>query len=168
MKEFKEVTVRELTESPVKLIGDDWMLVTAGNQEKFNTMTASWGGVGVMWGKEAAFVFIRPQRYTYEFVEREDYLTLSFFDEKFKAALSLCGSKSGRDVDKVKETGLTPVITDEGVYFAEAKVVMVCKKMYVEDLKESHFLDSTVIDRWYPNKDFHRMYVCTIQKVLVK
>lgn len=168
MTEFKEVTLRELTESPVKLIGDDWMLVTAGNEQKFNTMTASWGGVGVLWGKEVAFVFVRPQRYTYEFVEHEKHLTLSFFDEKYRSVLNFCGSKSGRDVDKVKETGLTPVVTEQGVYFEEAKAVMVCKKMYVDDLKESHFLSEDVIARWYPNKDFHRMYVCVVEKVLVK
>jgi len=168
MNEFKEITPKEIAESPLKLIGDDWMLVTAGDKEKFNTMTASWGGVGVLWKKNVAFIFIRPQRYTFEFIENGEYLTLSFFDESYKKALGICGSKSGRDVDKMKETGLTPVTTHEGVYFKEAKLVMVCKKMYADFLNKDAFLDETVIPECYPGGDYHKMYVCSIEKVFVK
>lgn len=129
MSAFKEINPKEIVESPFKLIGDDWALVTAGDREKFNTMTISWGGVGIMWGKPVVFTFIRPQRYTFAFMENGDRYTMSFFDEKYRDALKFCGSKSGRDYNKVKETGLTPAFTENGsVYFEEAKLVLECKK----------------------------------------
>ena len=120
---FREIPFSELQINPMTLIGHEWMLVTAGNQEKgYNTMTASWGGLGVLWGQPAATVYIRPQRYTKEFVDREEYFTLSFLPEEYKPQLGICGSKSGRDMDKVKECGFT-VKTGVGnaPFFAEAK-----------------------------------------------
>ena len=104
---FKEIKPEELNFNPFTRIGSDWMLLTAGTEDKFNTMTASWGGAGVFWGKPAVTCYIRPQRYTREFVDREEYFTLAFFDEEHRKALALCGSKSGREVDKVRECGFT-------------------------------------------------------------
>ena len=129
MFNFKEISPNEIRDNPFKLIGKDWMLVTAGDKSKFNTMTASWGGVGILWNKPVAFTFIRPQRYTFEFTEQGEYYTLSFFDEEYRKALNFCGTKSGRDYDKVKETGLTPVFSEDAPYFGEAKLVLVCKKL---------------------------------------
>lgn len=168
MSDFKKITAEELTANPFKLIGKDWMLITAGDKEKFNTMTASWGGVGIMWGKPVATAYIRPQRYTFEFIENGDYYTQSFFDEEYRDALKFCGSKSGRDYDKVKETGLTPVVDDEtgAVYFKEAKVVFICKKMYAQFLNEESALTEDVT-KWY-NGDYHKMYMSEIVSVLVK
>lgn len=168
MSDFKKITAEELTANPFKLIGKDWMLITAGDKEKFNTMTASWGGVGIMWGKPVATAYIRPQRYTFEFIENGDYYTQSFFDEEYRDALKFCGSKSGRDYDKVKETGLTPVVDDEtgAVYFKEAKVVFICKKMYAHFLNEESALTEDVT-KWY-NGDYHKMYMSEIVSVLVK
>ena len=168
MSDFKRITAEELAENPFKLIGKDWMLITAGDKENFNTMTASWGGVGIMWGKPVATAYIRPQRYTFEFIEKGDYYTQSFFDEEYRDALKFCGSKSGRDYDKVKETGLTPVIDDEtgAVYFKEAKVVFICKKMYSQFLKEESALTEEVT-KWYKG-DYHKMYMSEIVSVLVK
>ena len=168
MSDFKKITAEELTANPFKLIGKDWMLITAGDKEKFNTMTASWGGVGIMWGKPVATAYIRPQRYTFEFIENGDYYTQSFFDEEYRDALKFCGSKSGRDYDKVKETGLTPVVDDEtgAVYFKEAKVVFICKKMYAQFLNEESALTEEVT-KWY-NGDYHKMYMSEIVSVLVK
>ena len=157
MSAFKEINPKEIVESPFKLIGDDWALVTAGDREKFNTMTISWGGVGIMWGKPVVFTFIRPQSYT-----------MSFFDEKYRDALKFCGSKSGKDYDKVKETGLTPAFTENGsVYFEEAKLVPECKKMYAQSLNAESIADRENVDKWYDN-DFHKMYISEITKVLVK
>lgn len=168
MSGFKEISAKEIAENPFKLIGDDWALVTGGSKEEFNTMTISWGGVGIMWGKPCAFTFIRPQRYTFGFMENNDYYTMSFFDEKYKDALKFCGSKSGRDFDKVKETGLTPAFTDDGaVYFEEAKLVLVCKKMYAQSLNEECITDADSVKKWY-NNDYHKMYVSEIVKVLTK
>ena len=168
MSEFREISAKEITENPFKLIGDDWALVTGGSKENFNTMTISWGGVGIMWGKPCAFTFIRPQRYTFSFMEQGDYYTMSFFDEKYRDALKFCGPKSGRDFDKVKETGLTPAFDENGaVYFEEAKLVLVCKKMYAQPLGEEFITDSDSVKKWY-NNDYHKMYVSEIVKVLSK
>ena len=97
---FKEISVNSINENFFKLIGEKWMLITAGNEQNLNMMTASWGGVGVLWNKNVAFSFIRPNRYTFEFTEQNDYYTLSFYDDEFKSELSFCGTNSGRDVDK--------------------------------------------------------------------
>jgi flavin reductase (DIM6/NTAB) family NADH-FMN oxidoreductase RutF len=168
MSVFKEIKPTEINENILKLIGDDWALVTSGCEEKFNTMTISWGGAGIMWGKPVAFTFIRPQRYTFEFIENNGYYTMSFFDEKYRDALKFCGTKSGRDYDKVKETGLTPKFTEDGVpYFEEAKLVLVCKKLYAQDLNKESIIDNESVDKWY-NNDFHRMYISEIVKVLCK
>lgn len=168
MSTFRELTAKEITDNPFRLIGDDWALVTSGTEERFNTMTVSWGGVGIMWGKPVAFTFIRPQRYTFEFMENNEYFTMSFFDESQRDALKFCGSKSGRDCDKVKETGLTPAFTDEGVpYFEEARLVLVCKKMYSQFLNEDSITDRESVAKWY-NDDYHKMYISEIVKVLQK
>lgn len=111
---MKKLEVKDLKENFFEAIGKEWMLVTAGTKEKFNTMTASWGGIGWLWNKPVAFVFVRPERYTYEFIEKSDYLTLSFLGEANKKIHAVCGSKSGRDTDKVKATGLKPVFTEQG------------------------------------------------------
>lgn len=164
---FKEIDIRNSKFSPFKLIGDEWMLVTSGNKQSFNTMTASWGGIGVLWNKNVVFSFIRPQRYTYEFIENNDYYTLSFYPSEYKDALALCGSKSGRDVDKVKETGLTPNFSEKAVFFEEASLVLVCKKLYSQFIEPNCFIDADISDN-YPLKDYHKMYVGDIVKAFVK
>lgn len=162
MSQFRAVLPEEMQENPFRLIGKDWMLVTAGTLNSFNTMTASWGGVGVLWNKNVCFVFVRPSRYTYEFIEQHDTLSLSFFSEEYRDALKLCGSKSGRDVDKVKLCGLSPIPSSGGsVTFEEARLVLTCKKLYACDLTENCCLDSSLLQN-YQNGDFHRMYVCEI------
>lgn len=163
---FKETTMRELKASPVKMIAEDWALLTAGSLSDFNTMTVSWGGVGELWGKDVAMVFVRPQRYTYEFMEKSEYFTLSFFGGAYKKELGVCGAKSGREVDKCKETGLVPVAAAQAVTFQQAKTVLVCRKVAFQDLDPKGFLDASIMDT-YAAKDYHRMYVGVIEKVLV-
>lgn len=163
---FRETTMRELNTSPVKMIAEDWALLTAGNLSAFNTMTVSWGGVGELWGKDVAFVFVRPQRYTYEFMENSEYFTLSFFGGEYKKELGICGAKSGRDVDKCKETGLIPMAAEQAVTFEQAKTVLVCRKVAFQDIDPKGFLDASIMDT-YAAKDYHRMYVGVIEKVLV-
>lgn len=168
MSVFKEILADKITSNPFDLIGKDWALVTSGNKDRFNTMTVSWGGVGIMWGKPVTFTFIRPQRYTFEFMENNEYFSMSFFEENYRDALKFCGSKSGRDYDKVKETGLTPSFTEDGVpYFEEAKLVIICKKLYSQFLNEESIADNETVKKWYDN-DYHKMYVSEIVKVLVK
>lgn len=168
MEGFHEIAAEELGGNVFDLIGKKWMLVAAGRAEKFNMMTASWGGLGVIWGKPAAFVFIRPQRYTLEFVNREERFSLNFFDEEWRGALNFCGSKSGRNHDKAKETGLTPVADGSAVWFEQAKIVLVCKKLYTAQFDPAGFLDPTVDRANYPGGDYHHVFVGAIEKVLTK
>ncbi len=167
MQKFQEIQPGEITGNPFTLIGKDWMLVTAGDAGKFNTMTASWGGVGVLWNKKVVFTFIRPQRYTYEFIEKGEVFTLSFFDEAHRDALQFCGAHSGRDVDKVQATGLTPVFSDGGVYFEEAKLVLVCRKLAYQDMDPAGFIDPS-LEKNYAAGDYHRMYAAEIVKAYQK
>jgi len=164
---FKELEPLNLKENPFKLINDDWMLVSAGNEKKFNAMTASWGGLGIMWHKNVSYIVVRPTRYTFEFMEKHDHYTLSFFEEEYKDALTICGTKSGRDGDKIKEAGLTPIFDGNGVYYQEAKIVVVCKKLYWQDIDPSHFLDESMND-FYPKKDYHRLYIGEIENMYEK
>ena len=150
------------------LIGKQWMLVTAGNQERFNTMTASWGGIGWLWNKPVAFVFIRPERYTHEFVEANERFTLSFYGENFRKALQLCGSKSGRDTDKVAATGLTPVTLESGaITFAEARLTLDCRKLFKTSMEEANFIEKELVEKWYGGSHggFHDLYVVEIGSV---
>jgi len=163
---FMEIEAGRISDNTFKLIGDDWMLITAGTSGKFNTMTASWGGLGILWNKKVCFCFVRPTRHTYNFTEQSDYFTLSFFEEKYRSMLNFCGSKSGRDVDKVAATGITPIQDSTGaVYFSEARLVLICRKIYFQDIDPAHFLDDG-IEKNYPKKDYHRMYVGEIIKCL--
>ncbi len=163
---FRKIAPEAIGDNPFTLIGKDWMLITAGNEEKHNTMTASWGGVGVLWNKPAATVYIRPQRYTLGFVEENEYYSLCFFGEEHRAALNLCGKKSGRDCDKEKETGLTPVFDRQAPYYQQARLVMICRKLYRQDMTEEAFLDKEVLERNYPGRDLHRMFIGEIVTVL--
>ena len=164
---FKEINAKDLCNNPFKLIGDDWMLITAGDEKKYNTMTASWGGFGVLWNKNVAFSFVRPQRYTFEFLEEGDYYTLTFYPEEYKNALITCGKKSGRDCDKVKEVGITPVFSEKAPYFKEANIVLVCHKMHEQFIDPDCFIDSS-IQNSYPDNDYHKIFIGEIVKVLVK
>jgi len=164
---LKEIKSYLLTENAFKLIGKDWMLITAGTPRSFNTMTASWGGLGVLWEQPVAYCFIRPTRYTYEFMERSTKFTLSFFEERHRKALTFCGSHSGRDTDKISGSGLNPLIDGSFIYFSEARLVLLCRKIYFQDISPDCFLDSK-IHSLYPQKDYHRMYVGQIEKCLIR
>lgn len=168
LPEFKEIKPVELNENAVKLIGYDWMLITAGKEYDHNTMTASWGGIGMLWNKPVVYIFIRPQRCTYDFVERENFFTCSFFDEKYRDKLSFCGTYSGRDCVKYEEVNFSPVSTfHNSVAFREARIIIECRKIYFQDLDPSNFLLSS-INKHYPENDFHRMYIGEITSVLIK
>lgn len=161
----KEINIRDLKESFVKMISNDWALLTAGNTDSFNTMTVSWGGIGELWNKDVCFIFVRPQRYTYEFIEKNDYFTLSFFGGEYKKELGICGSKSGRDIDKMAETGFAPLDLGESVGIKQAKVNIVLKKLAYQDMKPEGFIDQSIMKN-YANNDFHRVYVGEIVRVI--
>lgn len=167
---FVEVKPEELKDNPFDLIGKQWMLISAGNEEKCNTMTASWGGFGVIWGGPTATAYIRQTRYTKEFVDNNEYFTLSVFDmnDENRKALTLCGRVSGRDTDKIKEAGLTPYYVDGTVGFEEARMIIICKKVYAQYMGPENFICKEMVEKWYEDNDFHTMYLGQITKVLVK
>ena len=170
---MKEISLSQLNINPVTAISEGWMLLTAGCEDRgYNTMTCSWGHIGSIWGHgdsaATAVCYVRPQRYTKEFIDREDLYTLCFFPETYKKALGYLGSHSGRDGDKVAEAGLTPVFADGYTYFAEASLVLVCRKLYRAPLLEESFLDKTVMEKNYPQRDFHDLYIGRIEKILAE
>ena len=164
---MKEINIRDIKKSAAELISDGWGLVTAGTEEKFNTMTVSWGGLGEIWGKDAVFIFIRPQRYTYEFIEKEEFFTLSFYGNEYKDALKICGTQSGRNTDKVAAAGLTPLFVDNTVSFEQAEYTLVCRKMASQFIDPKGFIDEA-IDKNYSAGDYHKVYIAEIVKVYAK
>ena len=173
---FKTIAIEDLNINPMMMIGSSWWLVTAGNEKNgYNTMTASWGHLGAIWGREevkdvlglpTAVVYLRPQRYTKEYMDRESLFTLSIFDMEHQKKLIHIGTHSGRDVDKVNEVGLTPVYAEGTTYFAEAELVFICKKIYRAPLVEDGFIDKDLIKHNYNGNDFHHFYIGEIIKVL--
>lgn len=168
MSSFREITPEQLNENPFRLIGKEWTLITAGEGGNVNTMTASWGGVGVLWGKNVAFIFIRPQRYTKEFVDREAGFSLTFFPDGYRETLSYLGTASGRDENKIQNAGLTICHQDGVPYFAESRLAVFCKKLYAQKLEPGCFLDAAQDKKWYPQQDYHTMYIGEITKILEK
>ena len=145
------------------------MLVAATDKDgKTNSMTASWGGLGVLWGKKVAFVFIRPQRYTKKFVDDAENFSLSFFEESYKPMLGYMGKVSGKNEDKIKKSGLTVQYKDGAPVFKEASLTLICRKMYRQTLEEDCFIDKTNIGKWYPQKDYHYMYVAEIVDEIIR
>lgn len=164
---FQKVDPKSLDLNPFAAIGDQWMLITAGTAEHCNTMAASWGGLGVLWGAPMATAYIRPQRYTKQFVDENEYFTLSFFSEDYRPQLSLCGSKSGRDVDKVKECGFTVAEGAGGApYFEQAELVLVCRKRMAMPMDPAA-MPEDVKEKWY-HGDYHTMYWGEVVEALKK
>jgi flavin reductase (DIM6/NTAB) family NADH-FMN oxidoreductase RutF len=170
MNDFKEIKPIEIPDNLFKLIASDWMLITAGTPEHFNTMTASWGAMGELWLKKICWCVIRPSRYTYEFMERAENFTLSFFAEEYRHALKVCGAKSGREIDKAAQTGLTPIpgLAPGTTEFAQARLVLECRKIYFQDLDPKNFLDPSIIGNYPGETDFHRMYIGEILHCRIK
>lgn len=165
---MKEINPYELNENPFKLIGKDWMLITAEKDNRVNMMTASWGQVGIMWNKPVVNIFIRESRFTKSFIDNGDTFTLCVLPEEFRSVMNLCGSKSGRDMDKVKETGLTVEHDGELPYFAESRLVLECRKLYAQPMPEEAFNVKEIYKVCYPTNDLHTQYICEITKILVK
>lgn len=164
---FKNISPFDIDDNVFKMMDKDWMLVTAGTRDHVNTMTASWGHLGIMWNLPVAICYIRPQRYTFDFANEHDYYTLSFFEEKDRKILQFCGTKSGRDHDKIRETGLIPLETDAGnIYYEQARLVLECRKIYQDDMKADHFVRPEIAKKNYPKNDFHRFYFGEIINVL--
>ena len=165
---FKEIVLTELSLNPFTKFDKEWALVTAGDEERSNTMTASWGGLGTMWSLPVATVYIRPQRYTKEFIDAQERFTVSFYAPEHKKALGVLGAKSGRDCDKVAEVGFTAVKVGDGIAYEGASLVLVCRKLYADDIKPERFIDTACDTRWYPEHDYHTMYIAQVEKAYVR
>lgn len=172
MAEFQVQDVKDFICNPFEKIGKDWMLVAAGNEEKVNTMTVSWGGMGVFWGRNVAYLFVRHSRYTKEFIDAAEGFSLSFYDTaKYRKMMSYVGNVSGREEDKIKNAGLTVMFHDEVPYFAEAETVLLCRKLIRQNLAPEGFVDEKLGERWYSGEDegnYHDMYIAEITQILKK
>ena len=168
MHTFTPYPIDVLEMNPFTKIGKEWALVTAGNKSKCNTMTVSWGGVGVLWGKNVVYIFIRDSRYTKEFIDNGDFFSISFLDNAYRDALNYCGAHSGRDVDKFEEAGLTPAFRHSIPYPDEANFVILCKKMAAVPITEDSFVDPSISKTWYADGDMHTMYVGEIIDLMAR
>ena len=166
---FKEFDITKEGFNPFEKIGNEWFLITAGDENSFNAMTCSWGFMGVMWGKNVVMPVIRPQRYTKKFLDEKEFFTVSFYPKDCKSALAYCGSHSGYDVpDKMAQCGLTPTMIDGVPCFEEADTVLVCRKLYCSQMPEADFIDKSVAAENYPQGDFHYQYIGEIVKAFKK
>ena len=166
MKHWSEMPAEQWQENPFTLIGKEWMLVAAEKDGRVNAMTAAWGGLGFLWGKNVAFVFIRPQRFTKELVDGADTLSLTFFGPEYRDMLGYMGRVSGREEDKVQKTGLTVLHEGETPYFDQARLTIIGRKLYAQELKPECFVEPDCDSRWYPDRDYHTMYVVEVEKIL--
>ncbi len=165
---YKQIIPEKIPGNIIKMLSEDWMLITSGNKEQFNMMTASWGGLGFLYQKPVAFCFINPARYTYQLMEKNDTYTLSFYTEAYRDALNICGTKSGRDTDKIKESGLTPIVTPSGNHaFSEAWMIIECKKLVSQSFIPEAVNDGALKESW-TGKAMHKMYIGEIVNVWVK
>lgn len=168
-KEWKEISAKEIDDNSVQLFDETWAIITAGDPDDFNMMTASWGMLGNLWGKPTAICFVRPQRHTFGFTEREESFTLTFFDETYREQLQYLGTVSGRDEDKLKGSGFTKKVLPSGnISYEEARLIIECKKVYADFFEEENFLDADIAAKIYADKDFHRVYIGEITNVWEK
>lgn len=167
MSSFKNIPVNTLEINPFERIGKQWMLITAKKGDKVNTMTASWGGLGTMWNKNVAFIVVRPQRYTKEFIDASTTFSLSFFDKEFTKALAYCGKVSGRNENKIEKCNFTIAEEKNTPYMEQANLVLICKKIFEQPYTPDSFIDPNIMS-FYEENDFHTLYIAEIESVLKK
>lgn len=168
MHTFQPYPIDSVEFNPFTKIGKEWALITSGSKSKYNTMTVSWGGLGVLWGKNVVYIFIRDSRYTKEFIDQGDFFSVSFLSEEYRAALNYCGSHSGRDENKFEQAGLTPAFKHSIPYPDEANFVILCKKMAAVPISEDTFIDKDIALKWYADGDMHTMYVGEIIDLMAR
>ncbi len=168
MHTFQPMPTDVLEFNPFTKFGKDWALVTAGTKEKANPMTISWGGVGVIWGKNPAYIFIRDSRYTKELLDKNDFFSISFLPSQYREALAYCGSFSGRGNDKFEKAGITPAFRHGIPYVDEGNFILLCQKMAAARLTEEMFLTPDIEKKWYANGDMHTMYIAEIIDILAR
>lgn len=168
MHTFQPYPMDLLDINPFTKIGKEWALITAGDKTKANLMTVSWGGLGVLWGKNVAYIFIRDSRYTKEFIDSQEFFSMAFLDRSYHPSLTICGAISGRGKDKFKEASLTPAFRHSIPYPDEANLVLLCRKMAAVPLTEDTFLDPEITKKFYAEKDMHTMYVGEIIEAMAR
>lgn len=155
----------QLDTNILQIFNKDWALVTAGDENNFNTMTIGWGSLGTLWSKPVATVYVKPIRYTHRFLEANDYFTVSFFGEQHRDALRILGTLSGSDCDKVTKSGLTPQFLPHGVSFCEAEVTIVCKKIYRQDM-DLNAIPQDALQRYYQSEAPHTMFIGEVVDII--
>ena len=168
MSKLRAVNLSELVLDPARLYRDAWGLLTAGTREEFNSMTVSWGCFGQLWGMPVTHVFVRDSRYTFEFMDKSPYFTVCFFEKKTRPQLMRLGSESGRDIDKMNDSGLTPVFLPHGVAYEEAVLCLVCRKLYAHNFSRENFYDESVFSQFYAEGGFHREFIAQVEKAYVR
>lgn len=166
---MKEISIEEFMENPFKLIGKDWMLITAQKDDKINTMTASWGGLGVIWNKNVVTVYIRNSRYTKEFIDSENRFSLCVLPETYRKELGYCGKVSGRDEDKIAKCGFTVGHNNGVPFFKESRIVINCKKLYAQQMEYDCFTEEgeNLPNTFYADNDWHVMYIAEIENIFI-
>lgn len=166
-----KIDPNQLDKSVIDIIGKEWMLISAGDSQKFNAMTASWGTIGYMFNMNVAMIVVRPTRYTSEFIDKSDFFTITVLPDGYREALMTMGRVSGRDDDKIKQAGLTPRFTEIGnPTFKEARIVLECRKVYSQPMNENCFVDRQLIDKWYDEAhgEYHNIYMGEIVNCWIK
>jgi len=167
---MKQIKAIEVNENVIKEFGKTWALVTARKKDgSFNMCTLSWGSIGVLWSKEVVTIYVKPIRHTDSFLFEDDYFTITFFDEDHRSDLALCGTKSGRDIDKIKESNLEVIELENGITYKDFKRVYVCKKIYQAPFIQEGFVNNQEsLDRYYKDEPFHNIYIGEIVAVYEK
>ena len=165
---MKKVNQKEVLDNPINEFATKWALVTARKKDgTFNMCTLSWGSIGELWSNDVVTIYVKPIRFTDSFLQEDAFFTITFFDDDHKKDLAICGSKSGRDIDKVKETNLIPIVLENGITFEGFRRVYVCKKIYQAPFVKEGFVDSNdIINRYYEDEPFHNIYIGKILEVL--
>ena len=168
MDMFKEITPSEASDA-IDLIGKEWMLIGAADKKhgNANAMTASWGTIGFLWNRPVCICFIRPQRYTFGLAKENERLSFSFFGEERRKALAFCGKESGKDGDKLERAGLAYTMVDGVPVFDSARLTLICRKLYSDEIKKANFIDPSMLKN-YPAEDFHTFYICEIERCLIR
>ena len=168
MMKLHSVEVKTLTPEIFRMFQVNTALLTAGDEKHLNTMTIGWGQLGTLWNLPVCTVYVRPERYTYEFMEAQDTFSVSVLPDSARDIARLCGTRSGREVDKVKECGFTVAQAECGApYFEEAELVLVCRKRYAQEM-DPQAIPQDAKDRFYPEKDYHTMYIGEVVEALRK
>lgn len=166
---MRELSIKDFDENVFTLIDEDWLLINSYNDEKVNSMTASWGGLGILWNMKVAYIFVRPQRYTQELLPNNEYFSLSVLDSSYKKVLGYLGSASGRDENKLEKAGLHAQFVEHGApIIEEARMNILVRKLFCQQLSEESFIDKSIVSKNYPTKDFHYMYVVEILSIIEK